>query len=215
MSRTPATIDGSERSPLLPSPDGGKRTIFSPIRRVMFVALVSATSFAFTQTSLIYAFRVMTCDEYFESRIGGERSTNMDMDMDSSLGLGYSVMLKDRCSIPIVESRTAQAIAVMSTMTTFCCTLSPDYLPHGYQPWAKGDPHYSVKASLTRSDPKSLRHWLLVQETRNQDRHVSTNILGLAPVPHPDLRFIPRRSVRNQHDYHYPNDQCSGIRRRV
>jgi hypothetical protein len=130
MSHSPATIDGSERSPLLPSPDGGKRTIFSPIRRVMFVALVSATSFAFTQTSLIYAFRVMTCDEYFESRIGGERSTDMDMSMDKNSGLGYTVMSKDRCSIPLVESRTAQAIAVMSTMTTFCCTSPSHFLPH-------------------------------------------------------------------------------------
>lgn len=78
---------------------------FSPLRRVLFVALVSATSFAFTQTSLIYSFRVMTCDDYYDHHPS-----------PSELGRGG-----DRCAIPIVEARTARAIALMSTATTFCC----------------------------------------------------------------------------------------------
>lgn len=110
-----STISYDERTPLLKVKHDDKparRTIFSPLRRVMFTALISAASFAFTQTSLIYAFRVMTCDDYFSTRLGGR-------DMG---GLGEMRLLaKDRCSIPVVESRTAQAIAIMSTMTTFCC----------------------------------------------------------------------------------------------
>jgi hypothetical protein len=95
----------SERSPLLVKPIERTPGFFSPLRRVLLLAFASATSFAFTQTSLIYAFRVMTCDDYFALH-------------DSTLG---SRSGKDRCSIPIVESKTAKAIAVMSTMTTFCC----------------------------------------------------------------------------------------------
>lgn len=93
------------------------RPLFSPLRRVLFVALVSATSFAFTQTSLIYAFRVMTCDDYFEHThgVGSEGGHAIDY-----VGEG------DRCAVPVVESRTARAIALMSTMTTFCCTSGPD-----------------------------------------------------------------------------------------
>jgi hypothetical protein len=93
----------SERSPLLVKPNERTPRFFSPLRRVLLLAFASATSFAFTQTSLIYAFRVMTCDDYFTLH-------------NSMIGSG-----KDRCSIPIVESKTAKAIAVMSTMTTFCC----------------------------------------------------------------------------------------------
>lgn len=116
----------SETDVLLPKEDHvPKIAYFSPIRRVLFVALVSAASFAFTQTSLIYAFRVMTCDDYYDHP-----------HYNGSSGSGYGIgdgdgpeMMsggKDRCSIPVIEGRTARAIAIMSTMTTFCCTL-PSY----------------------------------------------------------------------------------------
>ena len=101
---------------------------FSPIRRVLFVALVSAASFAFTQTSLIYAFRVMTCDDYYN------HPPHLHLSPESSFGAGHVdgpglvAGGKDRCSIPVIEGRTARAIAIMSTMTTFCCTSSPSPL---------------------------------------------------------------------------------------
>jgi hypothetical protein len=51
----------------------------------------------------------MSCDDYFQTLfVGGDR-----LDVN-----GHG---RDRCSIPVIESRTAKAIAVMSTMTTFCC----------------------------------------------------------------------------------------------
>jgi hypothetical protein len=96
---------------------------FSPIRRVLFVALVSAASFAFTQTSLIYAFRVMTCDDYYNHP---PHSHHLSHSSDAGPDIGYGLVDggKDRCSIPVIEGRTARAIAIMSTMTTFCCTSS-------------------------------------------------------------------------------------------
>jgi hypothetical protein len=96
---------------------------FSPIRRVLFVALVSAASFAFTQTSLIYAFRVMTCDDYYDHPPHPHHLLH-SLESGSGLGNGLVDRGKDRCSIPVIEGRTARAIAIMSTMTTFCCTSS-------------------------------------------------------------------------------------------
>ncbi|WVW78540.1 hypothetical protein I302_100495 [Kwoniella bestiolae CBS 10118] len=72
--------------------------LFPPVRRVFFTSLLLSMTFAFTQTSLIYAFRVMTCDEYYKTH-------------DWS-GSG------DRCSVPAVEGRSAREIAIMSTTTT-------------------------------------------------------------------------------------------------
>jgi hypothetical protein len=122
------TMSDSERDPLLPKENDitAKTAFFSPIRRVLFVALVSAASFAFTQTSLIYAFRVMTCDDYYDQPphhlLHPYKAGYVD-------GAGLGNGGKDRCSIPIIEGRTARAIAIMSTMTTFCCTSSPPRLP--------------------------------------------------------------------------------------
>ena len=117
----------SERDVLLPKEDHiPKTTFFSPIRRVLFVALVSAASFAFTQTSLIYAFRVMTCDDYYGHPSNSHPYSQLPE--AGSVGHGYEAGLgndgKDRCSIPVIEGRTARAIAIMSTMTTLCCMSS-------------------------------------------------------------------------------------------
>lgn len=129
----------SERVPLLAKKTAHRPTgSFSPIRRVLFVALVSAASFAFTQTSLIYAFRVMTCDDYYD-HLSSRHDIRAGDEYGFKGGRG-----KDRCSIPIIEGRTARAIAVMSTMTTFCCMSSSStsykrifqlHLPH-IKPWS-------------------------------------------------------------------------------
>jgi hypothetical protein len=114
----------SERDVLLPKAEHIPKTAyFSPIRRVLFVALVSAASFAFTQTSLIYAFRVMTCDDYYDHS-PHYRSPESHNAIEHEVGGGIMSGGKDRCSIPVIEGRTARAIAIMSTMTTFCCTSS-------------------------------------------------------------------------------------------
>jgi hypothetical protein len=117
-------MSNSERDALLPKEDHVPKTaFFSPIRRVLFVALVSAASFAFTQTSLIYAFRVMTCDDHYDHPPHFHPYSQFT-EAGSDIGYGLVNGGKDRCSIPVIEGRTARAIAIMSTMTTFCCTSS-------------------------------------------------------------------------------------------
>lgn len=59
-------------------------------------------TFAFTQTSLIYAFHDMTCDEYYQSH-----------EWD---GVG------DRCGLRTIDARTAKDIATMSSITVGACT---------------------------------------------------------------------------------------------
>ena len=130
MTNRSSSPDATERTPLVAhqsNQEGDKvehvplaKVRFSPLRRVMFVALVSATSFAFTQTSLIYAFRVMTCDDHFQHLDGHDRKLHL---VESVVKGG------DRCAIPVVEARTARAIALMSTMTTFCCKLQSSFFP--------------------------------------------------------------------------------------
>lgn len=119
----------SETDTLLPKEGDhvSKTAFFSPIRRVLFVALVSAASFAFTQTSLIYAFRVMTCDDYYDHPPHFHPYSQFT-EAGSDIGYGLVNGGKDRCSIPVIEGRTARAIAIMSTMTTFCCMSSPSTL---------------------------------------------------------------------------------------
>ncbi|ORY30171.1 major facilitator superfamily domain-containing protein [Naematelia encephala] len=72
---------------------------FGQIPRVFFSSMLIAIAFGFTQTSLIYAFRVMTCDEYFKTH--------------EWVGDG------DRCAIPRIESDTAIEIAIVGSSTTF------------------------------------------------------------------------------------------------
>ncbi|KAK8847333.1 hypothetical protein IAR55_005190 [Kwoniella newhampshirensis] len=91
----------TETSPLVSSPDKPQnKGIFPPVRRVLFTSFLLSMTFALTQTSLIYGFRVMTCEEYYKTHewTGPENA--------------------DRCSIPRIEADSASAIALMSTMTT-------------------------------------------------------------------------------------------------
>ena len=88
---TPLLTDGADKPVAKPS-------LLPPIRRVFIMAYCLALSFGFTQTSLIYAFRLMTCEEYYKTH---EWS-----------GLG------DRCAIPTVEASTARNVAIMSSTTT-------------------------------------------------------------------------------------------------
>ncbi|OXM77049.1 hypothetical protein C364_05564 [Cryptococcus neoformans Bt63] len=90
----------TEAIPLLPS-DKPRRSWFPPVQRVFFTSFLLAMTFAFTQTSLIYAFRIMTCNEYYKTH-------------DEWAGTG------DRCSVPRIEADSASQIAIMSTVTTSC-----------------------------------------------------------------------------------------------
>lgn len=89
-----AAVDNSVTS----KPTPGSR--FPPMLRVYLVSVVGVMTFSLTQTALIYSFRTMTCDDYYETH-----------EWD---GVG------DRCAIPVIESRTAKSIALMSSLTTGC-----------------------------------------------------------------------------------------------
>ncbi|ORX38886.1 major facilitator superfamily domain-containing protein [Kockovaella imperatae] len=98
-----------ETTPLLPKHESNSPSHsgwFPPIRRVMFTACLLSLTFAFTQTSLIYSFRTMTCNEYYKHHA-------WDGPED-----------KNRCAIPRIESSTAASIALMSSTTTMCTLLN-------------------------------------------------------------------------------------------
>lgn len=90
----------NEGTPLLAVEGSERRSCFPPLYRVYFTSFIVGMSFSFTQTALIYSFRTMTCDEYYNTH---EWS-----------GVG------DRCSIHAIESATARSVSLMSSITTGC-----------------------------------------------------------------------------------------------
>ena len=105
MSRTPpkSADTAVESTPLLPSNAAADKaaSYAAMTRRVFIMAFFLALSFSFTQTSLIYAFRLMTCEEYYKTH--------------EWTGTG------DRCELRLIEAETARNVAIMSTTTTSCC----------------------------------------------------------------------------------------------
>ncbi|OCF37391.1 hypothetical protein I316_00512 [Kwoniella heveanensis BCC8398] len=111
VSRSPSSSSSTlkasphERTALLPTTNEGKaerRGFFPPVRRVMFTSFLLSMTFAFTQTSLLYAFRIMACDEYHKTHewTGPPQG--------------------DRCAITPVEGNSARQIALMGATTTTC-----------------------------------------------------------------------------------------------
>ena len=95
----PQNVVTPESRPLLAKIDAPKTSWFPPIFRVFFTSALCAVSFSFTQTSIIYAFRVMTCDEYYKTH--------------AWTGVG------DRCALPVIEADTANAVAIVTSTTMF------------------------------------------------------------------------------------------------
>lgn len=77
-----------------------RRSRFGPIARVHFTSLLMSMTFAFTQTALVYTFKLMTCEDYYATH------------PPPSTPAGG-----DRCNIPAIEASTASSVAQMSTMT--------------------------------------------------------------------------------------------------
>ncbi|ODO09636.1 hypothetical protein I350_01848 [Cryptococcus amylolentus CBS 6273] len=103
LPHSPKLAPTETTSLLPPSPgaDSRRKPWFPPVPRVLFTSFLLAMTFAVTQTSLIYAFRVMTCDEYYKTH-----------EWDGREG--------DRCSVPKIEADSASQIALMSVITTSC-----------------------------------------------------------------------------------------------
>ncbi|KAK4686960.1 hypothetical protein P7C73_g3162, partial [Tremellales sp. Uapishka_1] len=114
--------DPTESTALLAT-DKPRRSFFPPLRRVFFTSFLLSLTFAETQTSLIYAFRVMTCDEYYKTHAWGGPAD------------------ADRCALRSIESSTASSIALMSSVTTTCTIVN--LFVTGY--WIK---RFGVKAAM-------------------------------------------------------------------
>ena len=89
----------SETSTLLGKEQAGNAPRFGPIPRVFFTSVLIAVAFAFTQTSLLFAFRNMACDEYYKTH---EWS-----------GDG------DRCALAEIDADYVAQVAIMGSSTTF------------------------------------------------------------------------------------------------
>ncbi|KAJ6546050.1 hypothetical protein DFH09DRAFT_1367492 [Mycena vulgaris] len=100
----------TEESPLLAreppaSADLKRKGLFSPYRRVLLATFLLSTTFYFTQTPLIYAYRVFNCQEYYE-----------DPTHPPYTGTG------DACAITAIETSTARDISIMIILSTISGT---------------------------------------------------------------------------------------------
>ncbi|SGY20025.1 BQ5605_C017g08439 [Microbotryum silenes-dioicae] len=113
-----STPYATERTPLLSNPQHGESnpsapptsttppnpiassSLLPPFRRLLLAALLQALSFVATATPIIFAFRTMSCEIYYERNPPYQ-------------GNG------DRCARKEIDSTTASAISLMVTLTTF------------------------------------------------------------------------------------------------
>ncbi|KAF7349999.1 hypothetical protein MVEN_01301400 [Mycena venus] len=94
----------TESTPLLSRDvvDLKRKGLFSPYRRVLFATFLLSTTFWFTQTPIMYAYRIFNCDEYYA-----------DPAHPPYTGTG------DACALTAVETSTARDISVMIILSTF------------------------------------------------------------------------------------------------
>lgn len=93
----------TERTPLVRPQPGTehivKRGCFPSLHRVLFTTCLLALTFAFTQTSLMYGFRRMTCEDYYLHHPDAIEP------------------VPDRCTVRRIEADTASSISIMATST--------------------------------------------------------------------------------------------------
>lgn len=101
-SRSPPT----ERTPLVPPQPGTeevvKRGWFPSLNRVLLTTCLLSLTFAFTQTSIMYGFRRMTCEDYYLHHPDAVEPT------------------PDRCTLRRIEADTAGSISIMVSTTMTC-----------------------------------------------------------------------------------------------
>jgi hypothetical protein len=95
----------------------------------MFTSFLCALSFSFTQSPLIYAFRIMTCDEYYKTH--------------EWAGQG------DRCAVHRIEADTASAVALVGASTMSFSTSRDALASHTYEGF--GTAQKESMCRLTRS----------------------------------------------------------------
>lgn len=97
----------TETTPLLaktiqPPPASIRTPFIQPITWILFCGLLVSLSFGVTQVPLVYVFRVMSCQAYYDTHTGTPLPSN-----------------GNRCSVPEIEANTAYAISILSASTTF------------------------------------------------------------------------------------------------
>ncbi|KAH6867979.1 major facilitator superfamily domain-containing protein [Alternaria rosae] len=102
--RRPPTIQEEETTPLLPrdepepKPREGKAAVPVLFRALLCAFLVSLT-FSITQAPMLYAFRILTCDAYYEHHEPDPNAT-------------------DRCARREIDAGAARAFALLASSTT-------------------------------------------------------------------------------------------------
>ena len=95
----------TENTPLIHKdspPTEPRKPWLRPIHLILLCGFLVSTSFGVTQVPLIYVFRVMTCDAYYEKHPKPSHGPHDDI-----------------CSIPQIEAGTARAVALLGASTVF------------------------------------------------------------------------------------------------
>ncbi|KKY25487.1 putative major facilitator superfamily transporter [Phaeomoniella chlamydospora] len=95
----------TETTPLIARDDQSPppyKAFLQPIHRVLLCGFLVSLSFGVTQVPLIYVFRLMTCEAYYDKRPGVRSPGPID-----------------RCSLPEIEAGTARAVSLLGCSTTF------------------------------------------------------------------------------------------------
>ncbi|KIW02644.1 uncharacterized protein PV09_06083 [Verruconis gallopava] len=95
--RTPLLRNESKQADLDDRGEWSKSVVY----RILLCALMVSLSFGVTQVPLIYVFRVMTCQAYYDTHTPPSLATS-----------------KDRCSMPAIEASTAKSVALLGASTT-------------------------------------------------------------------------------------------------
>lgn len=84
---------------------------------VMMCALLTSLSFGVTQVPLLYVFRLMTCDAYYQHHPSPPGVWTEPI-LSYTLGKGDGGAIPDRCSIHAIESSTALSVSLLGASTT-------------------------------------------------------------------------------------------------
>jgi MFS family permease len=90
----------TEATPLLAKETSTQKSWLQPIHLVLLCGFLVSMSFGVTQVPLIYVFRLMTCEAYYDTHPNPPPGS-------------------DRCSVPKIEAGTARAVSLLGFSTTF------------------------------------------------------------------------------------------------
>lgn len=91
---------------------------------VLLCSFITSLSFGVTQVPLLYVFRLMTCDAYYETHPSPSLAVDGTQTAPSiwltllAEGTGVQTSARDRCSIHAIESSTALSISLLGASTT-------------------------------------------------------------------------------------------------